>query len=144
MITDEMVEDAAERIFKHWMFQPKDRLPVVWAPDGNSDKQAEARIYAIVALEAVAPAIRAAALEEAAGVVDFMAAETRKAIDKLRPITEGPRRVGKSAMLALQAQLEACENRSAAIRALQGPAASLREPVLTKPHCPNMEEGKHD
>jgi hypothetical protein len=66
MITDEMVEVAAERIFKHWMFQPKDRLPVKWTPDGNSEKQAEARLYAIAAIEAVLPMIRADVLEECA------------------------------------------------------------------------------
>jgi hypothetical protein len=33
---------------------------------------------------------------------------------------------------------------AAAIRALKEPVASLRETGLTKPNCPNMEEGKHD
>ncbi len=104
MITDEMVEVA--------------RAAYHDARSSGIPRQGSESLMR-AALEAVAPAIRAAALEEAAGVVDFMAAETRKAIDKLRPITEGPRRGGKSAMLALQAQLEACENRAAAIRALK-------------------------
>ena len=38
----------------------------------------------------------------------------------------------------------ACKDIAAAIRALQEPVASLRKPVFTKPHCPNLEEGKHD
>ena len=57
-ITDEMVELAAQRIFSHWMFQPRDRLPVKWEPNGNSEKQAEARLYAIAARDAIAAAIR--------------------------------------------------------------------------------------
>jgi hypothetical protein len=63
-ITDEMVEAAAERIFGHWIFQPKDRLPIKWVPDGNSEKQAEARLYAIAALEAAMPLVSSGGMSE--------------------------------------------------------------------------------
>ena len=73
MITDEMVEKAAQAVFEHWQFQAyRDNVgtpaTVSWTPNGNSLKQDQARDYARAALEAVAPAIRAAALEEAATV----------------------------------------------------------------------------
>jgi hypothetical protein len=38
----------------------------------------------------------------------------------------------------------ACKDIAAAIRALKEPVASLRNAGLAKPHCPNLEGGKHD
>jgi hypothetical protein len=106
MISDEIVQaalDAGDKTRRHL------------------DQSGRMRMRA--AIEAIAPAIRAAGkregLEEAAAECDFMAVETRKHIEKLRPIVDGPRQAGKTAMVALRAQLEACENRATAIRALK-------------------------
>jgi hypothetical protein len=108
--TDELVEKALLAADPAWLSVSHEHAPA-WR---NRMRRA---------IEAIVPAIRAAGkregLEEAAKECDFMAVETRKHIEKLRPIVDGPRQAGKTAMVALRAQLEACENRAAAVRALK-------------------------
>jgi hypothetical protein len=73
---------------------------------------------------------RAAALEEAAKVVEEFNLAKHAAHDIATGVFPKKSFIGEAV--------------AAAIRALKEPVASLREAGLAKPNCPNLEGGKHD